>query len=88
MADFPVLHVLAVSPHPRRKGLDALLAGDGLVLADRDNAGTSIEASPEGLQLYLRHGWKTLDEIVMDMEAYGGTGVVSKKILMRASGGV
>ena len=83
-----VLHVLAVSPHHQRKGLGALLICDGLALADKYNARTYIEASPVGLQLYLRHGWELVDDILMDMTPFGGTGIASEKILMRAPAGV
>lgn len=77
-----------MSPQYQRKGFGALLIGDGLALADRDGARTYIEASPVGLRLYVKHGWKLVDEVVMDMEGYGGSGVASEKIMMRAPGGV
>ena len=83
-----VLHILAVSPHHQRKGLGALLIRDGLSLVDKHNARTYIEASPVGLQLYQRHGWKLIDDISIDMTPYGGTGGASEKILMRAPGGI
>lgn len=79
-----VLSILAVSPQYQRKGLGSLLISEGLALVDRDGARTYIEASPNGLQLYQRHGWKLIDEIQMDMTRYGGNDVASEKLLIRA----
>ena len=60
-----------------------MLIRKGLEDVDKDNAQTYIEASPAGLQLYLRHGWQEIDAIVIDMRKYGGRDVDTEKILMR-----
>ena len=73
-----------MSPQYQRKGLGSLLLAEGLALVDRDGARTYIEASPNGLQLYQRYGWKLIDEILMDMTPYGGNDVASEKLMMRA----
>ena len=64
-----------------------MLIGEGLADADRDNARTYIEASPAGYELYLRHGWEQVDEIVIDIGKYGGRGVATEKLLLRKAGG-
>ena len=64
-----------------------MLIAEGLADADRDNARTYIEASPAGYGLYLRHGWKHVDEIVIDISKYGGRGVGIEKLLLREPGG-
>ena len=64
-----------------------MLIGEGLADADRNNARTYIEASPAGYELYLRHGWKQVDEIVIDIGDYGGRGVATEKLLLREPGG-
>lgn len=64
-----------------------MLIGEGLADADRNNARTYIEASPAGYDLYLRHGWKQVDEIVIDVGKYGGHGVATEKLLLREPGG-
>ena len=64
-----------------------MLIGEGLADADRDNAITYIEASSAGYELYLRHGWKQVDDIVIDIGNYGGHGVATEKLLLREPGG-
>ncbi|MCJ1459924.1 hypothetical protein MMC28_010303 [Mycoblastus sanguinarius] len=81
------LQILAVAPTNQRKGLGAMLISEGLADADRENARTYIEGSLHGLQLYLRHGWKQVDELVTDMGKYGGHGLTSVKCLLREPGG-
>ena len=64
-----------------------MLIAEGLADADRDNTRTYIEASPAGFGLYLRHGWKQVDAIVIDIAKYGGHGVAIEKLLLREPGG-
>ncbi|KAI4218912.1 MAG: hypothetical protein L6R36_008677 [Xanthoria steineri] len=80
------LHLLVVLPPYQRRGLGTLLIREGLTAADGDNARTYIEASPKGLGLYQKFGWKEIDDIVIDMRPHGGTGMASEKCLMREPG--
>lgn len=51
-----------------------MLIEEGLDVADANNAKTYIEASPKGVQLYLRHGWKQVDDILIDVGKFGEQG--------------
>ncbi|CAO1600378.1 hypothetical protein XANCAGTX0491_004069 [Xanthoria calcicola] len=80
------LNLLIVLPPYQRRGLGTMLIREGLTAADGDKARTYIEASPKGLGLYQKFGWKQIDDIVIDMRPHGGTGMASEKCLMREPG--
>lgn len=82
-----VLLGLAVSPTHQRLGLGSLLIREGLAMADQAGAKTYLESSVVGVPLYLKHGFKQVDEILIDMRPYGGTGIESEKCMMREPGG-
>ena len=81
-----VMHILAVHPDHQGKGLGGRLLQLGLEEADKARAQTYIEASPAGLPVYLKYGWKAVDEMVIDMRPYGGHGVEHQPFLMREPG--
>ncbi|KAI4102254.1 MAG: hypothetical protein L6R37_004504 [Teloschistes peruensis] len=83
---YTVLHLLIIDPAYQRKGLGTMLIRESLAAADRDNARAYVEASPKGLGLYKKYGWKECDEIVVDMRHHGGTRVCSEMCLMREPG--
>lgn len=61
-----------------------MLMRPGLEDADKAGAQTYIEASPDGLPLYLKHGWEPVDKMVIDMGKHGaGSGVEVMPFLMR-----
>ena len=67
-----------------------MLIRAGLEDADRLGAKAYVEASPDGLPLYLKFGWRIVDEMVLELERFGvsngGTEVMP--FLMREPGGV
>lgn len=77
------MNILAVRPEYQRKGLGGMLLEHGLALVDRDGRKTYIEASAKGLGLYLKYGWKEIDEVKVDTRPYGGHKIESTKCMMR-----
>lgn len=56
-------------------------------MADEAGAKTYLESSANGVPLYLRHGFRQVDDILIDMRPHGGHGVASAKCMMREAGG-
>ena len=46
----------------------------GLDIVDGLGARAELEATPHGKPVYERYGFREIDEIVFDMEMYGGEG--------------
>lgn len=83
---FADLHIFAVRPQYHHRGLNSLLIKTGLDVADEARSELYVCFSSMGLPVYLRHEWKKVDEIVMDMSKYGGSGVVVEEHLVRVPG--
>ncbi|PYI05940.1 hypothetical protein BO78DRAFT_139068 [Aspergillus sclerotiicarbonarius CBS 121057] len=70
--DFFQLKELYVLPESQRQGLGGLLVAWGVQKADELGLPAYTEASPEGLGLYLRHGFREVDRVTVDLEEWGG----------------
>lgn len=66
-----VLHILATHPSYRRRGVGSLLLTHGLEAVDDANSQSYLDTSPLGLNLYLKYGWRAVDEIRVDLGKYG-----------------
>lgn len=80
------MSLLAVRPAYQRKGLGSMLLFPVLELADKENAKAFVQASTQGLGLYLRHGWVEVDEIVLDFSPYGGVNEAKTALMIREPG--
>ncbi|KAJ5394012.1 uncharacterized protein N7487_011653 [Penicillium crustosum] len=67
------LKELYVLPNYQRQGLGGLLVEFGVYEADTLGLPAYTEASPEGLGLYLKHGFKEVDRVTVDLEQWGGS---------------
>lgn len=52
-------------------------------IPDRERAVTYLEASPPGLGLYVKHGWRPCDDLVIDLRPYGGDHVAHAPFMVR-----
>ncbi|KLJ09486.1 hypothetical protein EMPG_15102 [Blastomyces silverae] len=66
-----VLELIATSPAFERQGHASRLLKWGIEKADAENARVFLEATPAGLPLYERLGWRTVDTIRIKLADYG-----------------
>ncbi|PGH09798.1 hypothetical protein GX51_00485 [Blastomyces parvus] len=66
-----VLELIATSPGFERQGYASRLLKWGIEKADAENARIFLEATPAGLPLYERLGWRTVDVIRVKLADYG-----------------
>ena len=71
------MEIIAVRPCYRRRGLGSLLMEEGLNFAEAIDEKFNVEASPLGLHLYKRFGFKPVAKITIDLRDFGGDGVIS-----------
>lgn len=55
----------------------------GMQLADTWQTRIYLEATPEGYPVYLKHGWKPVEELVLDFGQHGGEGKQPFWVMMR-----
>lgn len=51
--------------------------------ADASQSRIFLEGTPEGVPIYLKHGWKILEEVIMDYRLFGSVGQESFFLMMR-----
>ena len=77
------MSVLATEPKHHRRGIASKLLKWGLDQADAEGLPVWIDATPKGLPLYIRHGWKEVDHIDIHAGKYGGEeGAVYRTVCM------
>ncbi|KAK0509042.1 hypothetical protein JMJ35_008413 [Cladonia borealis] len=77
-----VLRALATLPQYQGKGCGSALLQWSLEKVDADGRRVFLEATPQGHSLYAKFGWKDVDEMVFDLNAFGFNGHVQKIICM------
>jgi hypothetical protein len=83
-----VLKELYVQPEFQRRGIRGTLVEWGVKKTDELGLVAYTEASPKGLGLYLRYGFKEVDSVTVDLEPWGGKkgAVHSYGLLLRKAG--
>ncbi|KAJ6086292.1 hypothetical protein N7486_010573 [Penicillium sp. IBT 16267x] len=78
-----MLDLLATLPSYQGRGIGTTLLRWGIALADSLQTRIYLEATPEGYPIYLKYGWKRLDEVELDLEKLGSQGKESFILMMR-----
>lgn len=55
----------------------------GMDYADERDARIYLEATLEGYPLYLKNGWRVVQELVLDFKSHGGNGTATYILMMR-----
>lgn len=67
----PDLMILVTTPAHRRRGAASLLVEWGTQRSDEHGLKCVLMASEAGLGVYLKHGFKVVREVEMDLRPYG-----------------
>ncbi|KAJ5925173.1 GNAT family acetyltransferase [Penicillium verhagenii] len=78
-----VLELLCVLPEYQGMGIGSAFLRWGIEKSDASNARIYLEATVEGLPVYLRYGWKTVEEIQLDYTDRGGEGSQKFALMIR-----
>ena len=82
-----VLTAIATLPEHQGKGFGSALLEHGLKQVDAVGARAFLEATPQGHPIYERFGWRDVDEIVFELDKYGGEGVQITTCMQRPAHG-
>lgn len=74
------MHVL---PEYQRRGLGQRLMDDAILAADKDGAKIYLSASDTGKHLYVKYGFKDLEEMNIDLRHLGAVGSKITTAMMR-----
>ena len=83
---YALMCILVVVPEAQRKGIGTALLREGLKTVDKKGYRTWIDASPFGLGLYKRFGWKEVHSLTTDLKKHGGSGTETTVSLIREPG--
>ncbi|KAJ5739083.1 hypothetical protein N7533_011867 [Penicillium manginii] len=78
-----VLDLLAILPEYQGRGLSSKLLRWGCDQADQFGVRVYLEATGDGYPVYIKYGWKPLEEVSLDWSLYGGQGVDRFTLMMR-----
>ncbi|OOQ88197.1 hypothetical protein PEBR_14250 [Penicillium brasilianum] len=78
-----MLDLLATLPAYQRLGFGSTLLRWGTAKADEWQARIYLEATGEGYPVYIKHGWKPVEEVHLDRAKYGGQGRESFVLMIR-----
>ncbi|CAG8305065.1 unnamed protein product [Penicillium salamii] len=78
-----VLDLLATLPDYQGQGYGTAMLKWGIEKADAAKSRIYLEATPEGVPVYLKYGWRHLEEVTMSYVDHGGVGEESFYLMIR-----
>ena len=78
-----VLDLLATLPGHQGRGFGSAILKWGMQKADASQSRIFLEATPKGVPVYLKYGWKILEEVTIDFTPFGNTGSETFYLMMR-----
>ncbi|KAJ6150635.1 Acyl-CoA N-acyltransferase [Penicillium samsonianum] len=78
-----ILDLLATLPEYQGRGFGSAILKWGMEKADASQSRIFLEGTPEGVPIYLKHGWKIVEEVIMDYTPFGSVGQESFFLMMR-----
>lgn len=70
-------------PSQQRRGAGSMLLKWGIAESDRLGIPAYLEASDEGRPLYEKHGWRSVDTLVVDFSKWGGPSKCETQLMLR-----
>lgn len=77
------LQILVTHPDHRRRGAGSQLIEWGTKRADERGLKCVLMSSPSGLGVYLKHGFKVVKEVEMDLRPYGVESTETRRWMVR-----
>ncbi|KAJ5484189.1 hypothetical protein N7539_005985 [Penicillium diatomitis] len=78
-----LLDFLATTPSYQGRGVGSALLRWGTAKADEKQLRIYLEATEAGYPVYVKHGWKVVEEVFFDREQFGGHGRDRFILMMR-----
>ncbi|KAJ5113186.1 hypothetical protein N7456_001720 [Penicillium angulare] len=78
-----MLDLLATLPSYQGRGVGSAILRWGCEKADALQVRIYLEATPEGCPLYVKHGWKVVENVDFDMSQFGAHGVDDFYLMIR-----
>ncbi|KAJ5554730.1 Acyl-CoA N-acyltransferase [Penicillium sp. DV-2018c] len=78
-----ILDLIATLPEYQGRGFGSTVLKWGIEKADATQSRIFLEATPEGVPVYLKHGWKLLEEVTIDFASFGSEGNETFYLMMR-----
>lgn len=78
-----VLGSLYTHPKAQGRGCATALLSWGIKQADAEGAKVYLESTPSAHSLYLKAGWRDVEQSIVDLSVFGGCGIYEIRAMVR-----